>query len=203
MNSTEIANTALARVGKEDIMSLADADDENARIANRFFNSTVREVLRSHQWSSATKRQTLTKLTAAPDFGWTVQYLLPTDFVRAIYLNGDEVWDPIECWKIEGDRLLTDETTANMVYIFYDGVDTTNLDPLLAEAISLKLAYKMAPVLTGEPEMGSRMLAEYERALSAAKTSDSQETDSKENHPLDHILARSPIVKRRYISNLG
>lgn len=202
-NAVEIANSALARVGSEDIMSISDADDENARVVNRHFNATVREVLRSHQWSSATQRLTLARLTAAPAFGWLYQYQLPTDFIRAIKLNGDEVWDPIECWTIEGDKILTDETTAKLVYIYYDGATTSTFDDLLAEAISLKLAYKIGPVLTGDPVIADRLLTQYDLALATAKTSDGQETSSKENHPLDHIIARSPLVKRRYVSNLG
>ena len=202
-NAVEIANTALARVGNEDILSLGDTDDQNARVVNRHFNATVREVLRSHRWSSATTRASLNRLTAAPAFGWKYQFQLPNNFVRAVYLNGAEVWEPIEDWVIEEDRVLTDETTASLVYIYYDGTTTTKFDDLLAEAISLKLAYKIGPVLTGDPAIARQLLTQYDLALATAKTSDGQETGSNENHPLEHLLARSPIVKRRYISNLG
>ncbi len=204
-NAVEIANMALSRVGSQDIMSLGDTDDENARIVNRFFNSTVREVLRTHQWTSATKIATLTKLSAAPDFGWGVQYVLPQDFVRAIYLNDVEVWDPHERWVINGGRLLTDETQADLVYIYFNesSQDTSDLDPLLAEAISLKLAYKIGPVLTGDPNVGTQLLREYELAVSSAKTADGQESRSAENHPLLHWVSRSPIARRRFISPLG
>ena len=198
----DIANLALARVGSEDIMSLTDTDDENARVVNRFYEPTVRECLRSHQWSCATKRATLAQLADAPAFGYDHQYQVPTDFLRAILLNDVNVWDPIDCWALEGDRILTNEDTVNLVYVYYDE-DATTYDDLLVNAIVVNLTSKIVGTLTGEPSQAQRFLQEYERALSAAKTVDAQETKSNENHPMQGILDRSPLSRRRRFSPLG
>ena len=198
----DIANLALARVGSADILSLTDADDENARVVNRFYLQTVKECLRSHQWSCATARDSLAKLTERPTFGYDFYYQLPNDFVRAIYLNDVDVWDPVDGWALEKDRLLTDEDSANLVYVQLDE-DATTYDDLLVNAIVVKLASKIVGTLTGDVGRASNFAQEYTIVMSEAKTADAQESSSNENHPLQGMLARSPLSRRRRFSQLG
>jgi len=198
----DIANQALARVGSADIMSLGDADDENARVVNRFYTQTVKECLRAHPWSCATGRTTLARLTETPEFGYDYYFQLPNDFMRALYLNDINVWDPLDCWAIEQDRILSDEEAIKLVYVKYDE-DATTYDDLLVNAIVIKLAAKIVGSLTGEMGRAATFLAEFQVIMSEAKTVDARETNSNENNPLQGMLARSPLSRRRRFSPLG
>src|SRR5690348_16933869 len=74
MASSKVAvcNNALGELGEKAITSLSDAK-ESARLCNLFFDDVVRFVLREHDWGSASKRQQLSRLAAAPDFGFAYQ----------------------------------------------------------------------------------------------------------------------------------
>jgi hypothetical protein len=183
-------------------MSLTDADDENARVVNRFYVQAVKETLRAAQWSCATHRQTLVQLTETPDFGYDFYFQLPLDFVRAIYLNNTVVWDTIDDWVIEGDRILTDETDVKLVYVRFNE-DANSYDDLLVNAITVNLAAKISSTLTGDTSQTGNLLQEYELALARARTSNAQETRSNEGHPLQAIVGRSDLRNRRFSSPLG
>jgi hypothetical protein len=202
-NAVEIVNMALAQLGAERILSLTDTDSENARIANIHYEQTVRAVLRSHQWSCVTKRATLARLSAAPAFQFTYQYQLPSDFLRVAYVNDVNALGNRDQWKIEGDKILSNDETLSLVYVYYEE-DATQYDELLVDALVSKLAAKMAGAITGDPGASQQFVNEYEKLTSArAQRVDASEEKSDENHPLLTNMSRSPLRMRRAISPLG
>lgn len=201
--STDIANFALGRLGGDRIVNLADEDDENARLCNNFFEHCAKMVLRSHRWNCCTKREALAKLASAPAFGYGNQFQLPDDFLRAVEINGNEVWNPETEWKIEGDKILTDEDAVELVYIYWEP-DASQYDEMLVDAISILLASKIAAPLTGNPAMAQSLLQEYEQyALGKARKIDSQEDTSGEQNPLRALINRSNVVLARKVTALG
>jgi hypothetical protein len=189
---TDIANRALGRLGQERILSLTDTGAA-ARAVQLHFDGTRDEVLRSHRWNFATGRVALSRLAQAPAFGWSYQYALPGDFIRALEVNDTE--DGLGCpWTCEGGNLLTNETTVNLVYIRRE-TNVSKWDALFQEALSLKLAMKLAPVLRGSSSNVQELGEEYARITAPlARRIDANE--GRERKPLRPF--RSDFIKARY-----
>lgn len=197
-DETSICNLALGRIGDERIMSMDDAS-QSARYCKLFYAQTRDEVLRSHPWNFATARKTLNALADAPEFEWSVQYQLPNDFLRLCQLNGWDAWKPLDLFEIEGDRLLTNESTAQIKYI-YTITDASIFDPLFIEALSLKLASKLARPLTGSQTLGDGALQEYVKLTGPL----ARKTDALEGRPKTKDLwVMSGLVGSRIASDIG
>lgn len=145
-SNVQIANRCLQHLGATRISDLEE-DSVNARAVNAAFESVKLKILRKHTWSCATKRTTLAALAAAPSFGKTTQYQLPSDFVRLLPPDPKFVYNDHD-WQIEGRKLLTNDTgVLNLRYV-YNVTDPNEMDPLFREAFSLELALDLCEELT-------------------------------------------------------
>jgi hypothetical protein len=160
-NETTIANLALGKIGSKRILSLDDASPE-ARACKLHYDTVRDEVLRSHRWNFAIRRQTLTALTEVPLFGWSVQYQLPVDCLRVLQLNGYEETEQAGLWEVEGGKILTDEDEAQLKYIARI-TDGGLFDSIFITALAVKLASVIAKPLTGSSSMSQDLISEYER----------------------------------------
>ncbi len=192
LSETEICNRALGRLGQERILAITD-EGAAGRACQLHFSGTRDEVLRSHRWNFATERGVLTRLSEAPAFGWLYQYSLPVDYIRALEVNGTE--DGKGCpWTVEAGRLLTNEATVNLVYIRRETL-VSKWDSLFQEAMTLKLAMKLATVLRGSAAQVADLGQEYERVTAPlARRVDANE--GRERRPLRPF--RSDFVAARY-----
>jgi hypothetical protein len=174
-------------------MSIDDASQQ-ARFCKLFYEPTRDEVLRSHTWNFAKQRQTLTKLSAAPAFGWSNAFQLPADFIREVRVNEWESYQADDNWVIEGNQLLTDQDTIELLYI-YRVVDSTLFDPLFVKAFSVLLASELVTTLTGSREQGQAFLTEYQQILAPlAKRIDGMENHDKRKLP----WVNSDLVNARF-----
>lgn len=162
-SETEIVNDALARLGISPIMAMTDASKQ-AQYAERFYGQTRDEVLASHAWNFAIKRAVLARLTAAPTFEWLYAYQLPTDHLRLVQLNGYETESPEDTHAVEGNTLVTDAEKAEIRYVARVS-DVTLYPPLFIEALSIKLAGKLAGPLIGSRDLPGALMQEYERVV--------------------------------------
>ena len=166
MNKVSVANLALSNLGEAPIQNLND-NNARARIANARIDDVIRTVLRGHDWNSAMKRVSLTKITD-PLFGWNSTFQLPIDYLKVI-----QVW-PVSKFRVQGPNILSNEATLNLLYI-YEPSDINSLDVLLAESIALKLAVEMAETLTGKDGLKDRMMQKYLMALQEARSANSKD----------------------------
>jgi hypothetical protein len=148
-SKTQICNFALGLVAVEGINSIDDAT-EPARQCRLHLEPTTREVLRLAPWRSCRKRAALVANTAAPAFGWEKSYPLPVNWLRMVSFNDIDPTDiRRELFEIEGRELLTDEATANIIYIQDVTLETGGagynlMDALLTKAVYIALAAKLA-----------------------------------------------------------
>ena len=166
MNRVSIANLALSNLGEAPIQNLSD-DNARARICNARIDDVIRGTLRMHDWNTAMKRAALTGI-GEPLFGFNKTFQLPSDFIKII-----EVW-PVSKFRIQGDTLLSNEDTLNILYIA-EPVDVNTLDVLLGEAISLKLAVEVSETLTGKDGLKERMMQKWIMALQEARSANSKD----------------------------
>lgn len=199
MNETTICNLALGEIGGKAITSLDEASQE-ARVCKRFYAQTRDEVLRSHFWNFATKRTELSLISAVPTFGWGKQYQLPSDFIRARAFNNRDVWIGAnrDFFQIEQDRLLTDQETAELRYIFRQ-TDANKFDPLFVEVLSVRIASKLAPAITGNTNLASALIQKSGMLISQARRIDSSE----DANPRRNLFQESDLVRSRFVSDVG
>jgi len=158
-----ICNLALGKVCEAQITSLEEAS-QPARLCKLFYAQTRDEVLQSALWNFATKRETLSRLADSPPFGWNYQYQLPSDYLAVIQLNSWQAHEARDLYEIEGQRLLTDEEQAQLLYTARIE-DSEIFPPLFVEALYTKLASKLADSLTGSASKAEGLLGEFKRLI--------------------------------------
>lgn len=168
-SSVSICNAALTMLGEDRIISLSE-DSEAARKCNTLYDETRLEVLGGYPWRSARKRARLARLTASPDYEFEYAYALPNDYLR-LFRFGEE-GETAE-FQIEGRSLLTD---LEEVYILYvaDVEDVSSFEEPLRQAITFRLASKLAYAVSASTSLQQSMQAEYERIVRAARSVNSR-----------------------------
>ena len=165
---TDLCNEALRLVGQDRITSINDGS-VNANTCKLFYATSRDAVLRDNNWGFAKKRLELAE-TTTPVFGWNYAFGLPADNIRVIRLGTS---DDIK-WAIEGKTLVTDESTASILYIFRV-TDVNKWDSLFYQALSVFLASKLAMPLTENEKKMTELLKAYDILKFDAEAVDGQE----------------------------
>tara|TARA_R100000458_G_scaffold22965_1_gene20537 strand:+ start:7269 stop:7853 length:585 start_codon:yes stop_codon:yes gene_type:complete len=188
-----ICNTALNRLGANTITSFTENSKE-ARLCNAEYEGIRDQVLRSHPWNCALRRATLAQESDTPSFGYAYQYILPTDpyCLRVLQMETE-----VEQFKVEGRKLLTDESTAKILYIGRV-TDPEEFDSLLVDTLSARIAVEFAFNITGSRTLQADMFDLYNRKLALARSFDAQESGMFYNQgDGDKIIADDFINRRR------
>lgn len=166
-----IMNRALVVLGRERITGPTQ-NEPRARILNEHYNDVRDEVLRGHPWNSAMARALISKESAAPAFGFSFQYPLPTDpyCLRAVKLHNYEGE-----FRVEGRKLLTNAASPIGLHYIKRLTTPAEMDPLLARAVSYALAIETWTKLAEDGKSLDRALRRFEGTLATARSTDSQE----------------------------
>lgn len=172
MNSeTEIANASLIEVGAATITDLAADTTTHGDIVRRWYAHTRDAVLRHYTWNFALARQALSRDSSGPDFEFTNSFSLPTD---PYCLRALEMYNSTAEWKVEGRKLLTDDSTVNLKYISRV-TNTVEFDDLFTDALVFKLAANIAIPIKRDNALALKLQEIAEIKLQTARTHDSQE----------------------------
>tara|TARA_R100001198_G_scaffold61257_1_gene35566 strand:- start:2768 stop:3364 length:597 start_codon:yes stop_codon:yes gene_type:complete len=177
----DICNEAMDLLGAATITALTE-DSKEARLSNRRFETVRDQVLRAHPWNAVIERKELAQDSSAPAFGFTYQYTLPTNpyCLRVLsFWNGNvdneiAAYDSQNMFKVEGRKILTDESTCKIIYIARI-TDTEQYDSLLSSTIAHKLASEVAYAITGSNALGQQMFQLYQARLAEARSMDAAE----------------------------
>ena len=164
----QICNSALNQLGASSITALTD-DSKNARLCNERYTTVRDAVFRSHPWNCLVKRIQLAQDTDTPPWGFTYQYTLPSDCLRVLQIK-----DYNSDYKIEGRKLLIDESDVYLIYLAQI-TDVNELDVLLRETISANLAQDIAYAITANLQVSKLMAEKYQSKLSEARHTDASE----------------------------
>tara|TARA_B100000242_G_scaffold294074_1_gene274581 strand:+ start:12859 stop:13452 length:594 start_codon:yes stop_codon:yes gene_type:complete len=169
-SAVDICNSALNMIGASNIISL-DEDSKAGRICKQRYTNVRDAVFRSHVWNCLVNRVQLTADVSAPTFEFQYQYTLPTDpyCLRVIKL---EFLDTV--YRIEGRKLLTNESQLKLIYVGRDE-NVSNYDQLLSESIAAGMASDLAYPLVGSNTLAQQMFDMYQRKLSEARFVDATE----------------------------
>ncbi len=187
----QICNSALNQLGASSITALTE-DSKNARICNERYETIRDAVYRSHPWNCLVKRVQLAQDTDTPAWGFTYQYTLPSDCLRVLQIK-----DYNSDYKIEGRKLLIDESDVYLIYLAIE-TDVNQLDILLRETISAGLAQDIAYAITSNLQVTKLMAEKYQAKLSEARHTDASEgyNTNPAVAPTDQIITEDFITSR-------
>jgi hypothetical protein len=164
----DICNGALNQLGASTILTLTE-DSKNARLCNARYTQVRDSVFRSHPWNCLQKRVQLAADTDTPAWGFTQQYTLPADCLRVL-----TILDYDADYKIEGRKILTDNSNMKILYIARI-TDPNEYDELLRETLSAALAADIAYAVTSSNPTASNMYNLFKDKLKEARFVDATE----------------------------
>jgi hypothetical protein len=178
----EICNGALNQLGASTILTLTE-DSKNARLCNARFLNVRDAVFRHHPWNCLLKRAQLPADTAAPAWGFTKQFTLPSDCLRLI-----KILDYESDHVVEGRKILSHSTSMKILYISRVE-DPNEYDELLREVLSSALAADIAYAVTSSNPVAQNMYALYQEKLKDARF-----VDSTEGYNTDQEMGMASVV---------
>ena len=166
----DICNSALNLIGATNIIARSE-DSKSARVCNQRYENVRDAVFRAHPWNCLIRRTDLAADSDDPAFTFAYQYTLPTDpyCLRVLHLDYHDI-----DYKVEGRKILTDESTVNLVYLARV-TDPNEYDMLLVEAIAARLAADISYNLANSTSLTPTMWQLYESKLSEARFVDATE----------------------------
>lgn len=186
-----ICRGALDLLGDYAITALTD-DSKQARLCNRHYESVRDAVLRAHEWNCAIKRASLAADSAAPAFGFTKQYTLPTDCLRVLPLTVDGEPDGVPVkHRIEGRKIVCDASAPLPVRYIMRQTDVAQFDSLLVKAIEARLAWQICWSLTESRSLQAEKRADYRATMAEAARADGLEGTPIEPPESSWLLARA------------
>tara|TARA_R100000742_G_C4224784_1_gene47661 strand:- start:71 stop:676 length:606 start_codon:yes stop_codon:yes gene_type:complete len=198
-SKVDIANFALNSIGASTISSLSE-NTKAAIVINQRFDSVRDSVFRSHPWNSLITRATLSQDSSAPNFGYTYQYVLPTDpyCLRVLEFSNGTLTYPMDnmtstdgspVFVIEGRKLLTNEGTVKIKYVG-QVTDTTQYDSSLIDTLAARLAHEVCYAITGSTSLTNTTYSLYQEKLKEARFVDATEGAPQRIEASDFIEAR-------------
>ena len=198
-SKVDIANFALNSIGASTISSLSE-NTKAAIVINQRFDSVRDSVFRSHPWNSLITRATLSQDSSAPNFGYTYQYVLPTDpyCLRVLEFSNGTLTYPMDnmtstdgspVFVIEGRKLLTNEGTVKIKYVG-QVTDTTQYDSSLIDTLAARLAHEVCYAITGSTSLTNTTYSLYQEKLKEARFVDATEGAPQRIEASDFIESR-------------
>ena len=204
----EIFNRALILIGSRTMV----ADDEDSRegnALNAIWDMVRRELMESHDWNFALRRDTLTHNTFTdPDWAWEYGFDLPIDYRKMLRISHDINYQPEIPYMLKrGTVLETPTLNANFtpIYIEYisNETDVTKFPALIGYVLAVKLAIEVANLLTEDKGKLDRLEARYTEALMKAKSEDALPDGQKFIQPVGWQYARRGRWLGGYPDNLN
>ncbi|MEL6278485.1 MAG: hypothetical protein AAFR28_06320 [Pseudomonadota bacterium] len=182
-SETAICNAALAKIGEREITSLADDNPPAKAMSKRYARLRDLELSRS-VWRFAVEIAQLTADGAAPTFGYSQRFAMPSDSLRPLLVGniyaplGEEgvhytaayaYAAPRPHFEIIGQYVHTD-LAAPLEFTYVKRItDPTRFSDLFIEALASKLAWDAVDELTNSPGRQDRAKQDYADAMSAAR----------------------------------
>ncbi len=197
-SDTKIANAALLKLRAARITELTD-DNDRARTLNERYNAVREAELRRHRWKFSLARTTLPALSTTPDFGYGLEYQVPTGFLALIQVGDFDVstdltdyrYAPIAPYALEGRKILTDLGAPLSIRFVTDVTDVATMDTAFREAFASRLAYECCERITGKTTKRQLAMADYRLAVREAIRANAIESPPKQISDDTWVAARA------------
>lgn len=177
----DVANMALGILVEAPLDSLDD-DTVAARLLNLHFETTRQAELVKHAWVCAIFRKEASSLAISDmPVGTTYSYAyeVPDDALRVLPLTDTGEYGGRQiAWRQEGGLLLANAASPRLLRYIGNLIDPGDWSPLLVEAISARLAMKVAMPLTGKASLLQGAKVAYDEAIAEARRINAIESGS-------------------------
>ena len=180
-SKTTLCNLAISHLGSGKEIQNFDTDTtEEAAACRRHYEDAKKSALADHDWTFATKFQTLNLIESFTDGEWRYSYRYPTDALKIRRIKSGARLDTADSatpFKIIQDAsgllIYTDEEDAVVEYTT-DITDPSFFSPQFTIAFSFRLSFFIAARITGgDPfKLKQEMLQAYLLELGTAKAND-------------------------------
>jgi len=188
-NPVGICSIALQQLGSRSINSF-DEGTEGARLAAALYEESRNDVLKQHPWNCAKKRVVLSPSADKPEFGYTNKFLLPADYITVISVDPGMLFGQQVDYEIEGQHILCNADSINLVYTFRNEIESTWSRDLVAVMVA-RMRKELAYPITKDRAVRNDENQQYEITLMRAKLHDGQETPPQEFYG-------NPLINARY-----
>lgn len=168
-SEADICNAALYKVGGARIISLTDNSRE-AKLCKDIYAKARRRLLRAHPWGFALKRVSIPALTTVPVFDFSKEYQLPSDCLRVVKVEDEEIYP----WRIEGKKLVTDNGACKIKYVS-DTTDVSSYPEDFSDALAGAVAVELSYALSSSDTLRREVAAFAQDALRKARNANAQE----------------------------
>lgn len=161
----QVWNMALDILKEQPLASTADTDAP-ALWLSRNYDQQRDFLMENMLWKFALTRAQIAAEATAPSWGWTYQYILPTDCMRIIPPTYNGIWmgTPLPYETENGLLLMNQPGPLKLRYIqriTNEGLFTNGF----VEVLSLRLARKLAHWMTGKASMMETINNQLKEAL--------------------------------------
>lgn len=184
--SVSICSNALLMLGAQTINDLSE-NNERARLANNLYPSARDGILRIHPWNSCIKRVTLAPDVAPPEFDYSYQFTLPSDWLRTLSV-GEHGYE--EDYRTEGRKILANTNVLRLRYIFAN-YNEGSWDAGLVDLMTLKMAALMAYAITSSASKEQIQIEKFEMEKRRICAVDGQDDPPE-------TLGDFPLLRARY-----
>jgi len=176
-SKTEIANGALRLVGAGRVTNVDTDGTPKAQTVLDLYEDVRKELLRSHNWNFATKREKLAQSSTTPEFEFDYAYPIPSDWIRTKSVTDNDAGYSTILYRMEfvgSQRCIV--CSADQVYLRYifNAEDPNKYSADFVRAFELLLGRDLALPITASRTLRADLDAEYKRVISQAKSTDSQ-----------------------------
>lgn len=187
VSKVAIANRALQKLGAKRIESLTQ-DHPNARSMNAAFDIVRDALLRKYNWSFAIQRDSIAADADGPTWGDWNRYTKPNDFLALI--RDDESGLVVD-WKIEGDYILSAESSPLEIRYLARIEDPNKYDPLFVEALASLIAYECCEEITQSTSKKAQLKEDVKDAVDEARRVNAIEKGAEDFPEDDWITTRA------------
>ena len=170
-SQTDIINRALSKLGEPRIANALTTDTKPARVMTGMWENVRDAMLQAYPWRFATIRTNLSADVATPEYGWSYQYSLPSDFLALLEIE-DRPEYTIEGASDNSLKILTDVAAPLYIKYIRKITNTGQFHPLFNEALATKLAYEGCEEITDSNTKKEALLRDLSLAITQAYQAD-------------------------------
>lgn len=178
-STIDICNLALVRIGQGVAIASLSELSESAVQCNALLPIMRDLVLGDADWSFARRSVALALVEEDPSTAWAYSYRAPTDCLRALYIDPEQLRIPYETGgDSSGGLIYTDIEDAVLVY-------TERMENLAqwsthaADALAWRMGVDLAMVLARDAGRAENCRTEYRRAIERAAANDANQSRPK------------------------
>ncbi len=194
LSKEQICNRALNLARIEGVPDLDDVTNTKVVSCNDFFEDSLEFCLVDIKPNFSWAKASLTLDTAKPEHQYSNQFSLPTDFLDILTFNSLLPSEASDSYAQYGTKLLTDESSAKIDYIFKEN-STGNYSPIFRESLIYYLSHKLCLRLSNEEKRAMELLRMY-NSIFRTKAITKESTNSKRMR--EEKGKRSRYKQKRY-----